>query len=87
MVEQVCCQCERRGPVKNFYGYNFCVRCEAKFGLHTDKTIRKNAESYARSESIAYEDEVVQRLQAMEKNFVQTKVKLLHILERLGEMT
>jgi hypothetical protein len=72
MKEQVCCQCEARSKVTNLYGYSFCVLCESKLGLHTDKTILRNAESHDQSKPISYEDEVPHRLQTMEKDFVKS---------------
>ena len=72
--------------MSNLYGYYFCDRCQSKLGLHSDKTILKNADSYDQSKPISYEDEVIRRLQFMEKDFVKKRVKLLHILERLGEL-
>ena len=87
MNPQACCQCEATGQLASLYGYRFCARCQSKLGLHADKTILKNAKSYDRSKPISYEDEVINRLQAMEKDFVKKKVKLLHILSRLGELT
>ena len=83
----VCCQCEARGKLTNLYGYLFCAPCERKLALHRDKTIVKNAEAFARSKTISYEEEVVRRLHAMEKNFASARVKLLHILERLAELS
>lgn len=55
--------------------------------MHSDKTILKNADVYATSKSISYEEEVVERLQKMDRDFIKAKVKLMHILERLGELT
>ena len=46
----------------------------------------KNAEKYDQSKPVSYEEEVVERLENMEKNYVRSKVKLLHILERLAEL-
>jgi hypothetical protein len=85
MTQNICCQCGAHGQT-NLYGYIFCDRCESKLGLHSDATILKNAESYQQSKPISYEDEVVRRLQIMEKDFAKRKVKLLHILERLSEL-
>ena len=87
MKEQVCCQCESRRRLTHLYGYAFCERCESKLRLHSDETVLKNAESYDETKFTSYEDEVVHRLAAIEKNFAKTKVKLLHILDRLTELT
>ena len=86
MKQKSCCQCEAHDQITNLYGHDFCDRCKSKLGLHSDKTILKNAESYDQSKPISYEDEVVRRLQIMEKDVVKQKVKLLHILERLCEL-
>ena len=86
MKQKSCCQCEAHDQIANLYGYYFCDRCQSKLGLHSDKTILKNAALYDQSKPISYEDEVVNRLQFMEQDFVKRKVKLLHILERLSEL-
>lgn len=83
--ENRCCQCGDARKLKNLYGYNFCSACESKLGLHQDKTILKNAARFAATKEHSYEREVVERLQRMEKDFATTKVKLMHILERLNE--
>ena len=87
MQEQVCCQCGSPSKLSNLYGYAFCKRCESELRLHSDRTILKNAKSYNETNSVSYEDEVVRRLSSMEKNFAKARVKLLHILERLTELT
>lgn len=87
MNENVCSQCEAADKLENLYGFYFCPRCESKLGLHSDKTILKNAEKFAAANPTSYEDEVVRRLQKMDRDFAKTKVKLLHILERLAELT
>lgn len=87
MNKKVCSQCEASGKLENLYGFYFCARCESKLGLHTDKTILKNAEKFGAANPISYEDEVVRRLQKMERDVAKAKVKLLHILERLAELT
>jgi hypothetical protein len=86
MKPNVCCQCGTHGQIINLYGYAFCDHCRSKLGLHSDATIRKNAESYDKSNPISYEAEVLRRLEIMEKDFAMRKVKLLHILERLSEL-
>ncbi len=87
MNERICCQCESHAKLVNRYGYLFCSRCESSLALHSDKTILKNAQSYQESKPTSYEDEVVRRLEKMDRDFARTKVKLLHILERLAELT
>ena len=87
MPEPVCCQCESPGPLHNLYGYAFCDGCQTRLGLHSDKTILKNARQWAQTKSGSYEDEVTDRLLRLEKDVAKTKVKLFHILARLGELT
>lgn len=86
MNQNECCQCEARGRLSNLYGYYFCDGCLSKLGLHSDKTILQNADKYEQSKTIVYHDEVIRRLQLMERDFAKKKVKLLHILERLSEL-
>lgn len=86
MKEDACSQCETPGKTTNLYGYVFCERCASKLRLHADNTILKNADTY-RGKQESYEADVIHRLTSLEKSFIQTRVKLLHILERLGELT
>jgi hypothetical protein len=86
MPKPACCQCSRSSNTANIYGYVFCDRCTAKLGLHSDKTILKNSDKYD-GDHASYEEEVVHRIEAMEKSYIKTKIKLMHILERLAELT
>ena len=86
MKPRVCCQCESRGGTVNLYDYHFCAECESSLKLHSKETILKNSKSCNLPEPFTYGDEVAERLQTMEKDFIKKKVKLLHILERLREL-
>lgn len=86
MNQSVCCQCDGRGESVQLYGYLFCDRCYSKLRLHSDKTIARNAELHERSQVDSYENELIRRLQTMERNYAKGRVKLLHILERLSEL-
>ena len=86
MPESACCQCDRTSKTSHIYGYVFCDRCATKLSLHADKTILKNADKYS-GEHSSYEEEVANRIEAMEKNYIKAKIKLMHILERLTELT
>lgn len=85
-MKKTCCQCEATGPVDRVYGFDFCSLCRSQLGLHTDKTIQKNASLYRQAKSVAYEVEVLNRLHSMEKDYIKKRVKLLHILARLDEL-
>ena len=87
MNRAVCCQCEAQAQLTQLHGYSFCATCLSKLALHADRTILKNAAKYQDSRNGSYEDEVVSRLQKMDKDFAKNRVKLLHILERLSELT
>ena len=86
MSAQVCCQCESQIRVENLYGHRFCAGCRTKLGLHSDKTILKNAERWDDTRSMSYEEELVKRLRRMERDFIKSKVKLFHILARLEDL-
>ncbi|MFP6581264.1 MAG: hypothetical protein VCD00_01770 [Candidatus Hydrogenedentota bacterium] len=73
MKDKACCQCEAHSDVVNRYGYYFCVECESKLALHSVKTILKNSKSRNLPEPFTYEDEVADRLQTMEKDFIKRK--------------
>ena len=86
MNGKTCSQCESERQLENLYGFYFCRRCLKKLALHSDKTILKNADQFDQNKPISYEEEVTHRLQQMDKNYIKTKVKLMHILERLVEL-
>ena len=69
------------------FGFPFCQSCRAKLGLLSDKTIAKHIQRYKTEKEHSYEDEVARRLASIDKNVALQKVKLLHILERITELT
>ena len=87
MNQNTCCQCQSNSRLTNLYGFNFCQLCEAKLKLHSDKTILKNSQLPDESEFLSYEEELVERLAKLERDYIKAKVKLTHILERLSELT
>ncbi|MEM7372951.1 MAG: hypothetical protein AAF587_30295 [Bacteroidota bacterium] len=88
-----CFKCQgKRGQVsKHIYGYPMCEICYSKLGLLSDTTIKKHALSHEDTRGYdplhpSFEDEINRRLEAVEKSYINTRIKLLHILERLNHM-
>ena len=73
------------------YGYTVCDSCKKNLWLFHDTTIKKHVAAYnnAKKEDsthLSYEEDVQQRLDFIEKDYISKKIKLLHIQERLDEL-
>jgi len=89
-----CFQCSYTNPkeISNLYGYDVCHSCKLKMGLLKDNTLRKHISSYEKvretvPENPTYKEEVDYRLSFMEENYIRQRIKLLHIQERLKEIS
>jgi hypothetical protein len=80
-TSKLCFQCGKQGA--DMYGYTICDSCKSKLGLFTDETIKKHITLYNFSKNQSYENEILDRLSFIDKDYIKKKIKLLHILERL----
>ncbi|MTI88175.1 MAG: hypothetical protein FH748_09425 [Balneolaceae bacterium] len=88
----VCYRCgaEDENSNINLYGHTICLDCKSKLGLYKDKTIKRHFQSYGQNpkdERDHYEDEILYRLDFIKKDYINKKIKLLHILDRLKELS
>ena len=88
-----CFSCSNTNPneISNLFGYEVCNSCKPTLGLLKDDTIRKHISSYAKKqedvpENPSYQEEVDYRLDFMEERYIKTRLKLLHIQQRLKEI-
>ncbi len=80
-----CFQCGERGS--KFLGYVVCDACKSKLGLFGDDTIKKHIARYRNAaKNHDYEDEVNERLQLLEIDYIKKRLKLLHIQERIQQL-
>jgi hypothetical protein len=78
-----CFNCGLNTDIQKF-GIAICTLCEAELRLFTDDTILRQNKEYKSSDKYAsYPDEIADRLQLLEKDFLKKKIKLSHILERI----
>ena len=72
---------------REIFGYAICPVCYGKLGLYTDATIQKHLRNFANDPNkSSYPAEVRNRLEAMQKSFIRSEIKLLHILDRMQKM-
>lgn len=87
-------KCELCGKICNnadadLHDYAICSDCKSKLGLLHDGTIRRHISAYRRAQerdpdNPSYEEEIRSRLARLEKDYISKRIKLLHVLERLG---
>ncbi len=67
------------------YGITVCKTCESDLRLYNDATIARQETEYkasARYDSL--KAEVADRLIIMEKDYIKKRIRLLHMLHKLG---
>lgn len=73
------------------FGFTICKSCKKDLGLLQDKTIEKHFKNFDASynskfDSKSYAEEIDHRLNYIEKYYISSKIKLLHIKERLEHL-
>lgn len=85
-MKTTCSLCGNSGT--KLYGYIICESCESKLGLFADETIKKHIKKYKNSAlERSYEDEILYRLDFIEKDYIKKRIKLLHIQARLQKLS
>ncbi|MFY0673669.1 MAG: hypothetical protein JXQ87_09695 [Bacteroidia bacterium] len=88
-MKAICYKCdgEKAAPLTELFGYTVCEGCVKDLGLFTDKTIKKHRDRHdADPELRKYEDEIAFKLDYIEKYYISSKIKLLHLKERLEHL-
>ncbi len=83
-MKNTCVLCGSAG--EEFCGYIVCDACRSALGLFTDATIKKHMRLFESGEDHSYEEEVRNRLDLMEKDYIRKRIKLLHIKERIENL-
>ncbi len=78
MINKPCFNCEKEG--EELHGYIICKSCKADLRLFTDETIKKHILHFQKS---AYEEDIRNRLEYLEKDCIKKRIKLLHVQERI----
>ncbi len=74
-----CYNC-RKATAQELYNYPICDACKAALKLFTEATIKKHYDK----DPAGFSKEIQQRLEWIEKDYINKKIKLLHIKETLG---
>lgn len=92
-MKNQCDQCGNKnaGQLVELFEYTVCQSCKAILGLLKDETIRKHVKRYAKAqeevpENPSYANEVSYRIDILAENYIKTRIKLLHIQQRLQQM-
>lgn len=82
---KTCILCEQEAPLALLFGYQVCASCKSEIRLFQDATIERHRKARA-SDPLkpTYEEEVRSRLVFIEKEYIRKRIKLMHILDRLG---
>ncbi len=88
-----CFECGANHPesISILYGYTICNDCESKLALFQDKTIKRHFIAFEKikekdPQRLSYEEEIKRRLAFLDKHYIKSKIKLLHIQDRLGNI-
>lgn len=77
--------------LNDMFGFIICSSCKSKMGLFQDNTLKRYVKSFAESKKLdpdqpTFEEEISNRLAKVEKDYISKKIKLLYLLERLGQL-
>jgi hypothetical protein len=94
MKKKQCYKCDQSLEPNNaleLFGYTICKPCKKDLGLLQDRTIEKHLNSFDSSynskfDSKSYSEEIDHRLDYIEKYYISSKIKLLHIKDRLKHL-
>lgn len=94
MTKTYCYKCDQSlesNEAIQLFDYTICNPCKKDLGLLQDKTIEKHFKSFDASynskfDSKSYAEEIDHRLNYIEKYYISSKIKLLHIKERLEHL-
>jgi hypothetical protein len=86
-----CTLCNSKNEVELLFDYPVCGKCKKRMGLFQDATIKKYYLEFEQglkdgTKDISFEGEMKRRLDYIEKDYIKKKIKLLHVLDRLGQI-
>lgn len=94
MTKTQCYKCKAVLTEKSsieLFGYTVCKPCKKSLGLLQDQTIKRHLHNFdhtssSKFDSKSYPEEIEQRLNYIEQYYISSKIKLLHIKERLEHL-
>lgn len=94
MEKLQCYKCKQSldsNKVMELFGHTVCEPCKKDLGLLQDRTIERHLKNFDSSynskfDSKTYNEEIEHRLDYIEKYYISSKIKLLHIKERLEHL-
>ena len=83
----VLCTESESTQIEVVYEYPVCKHCYSKIRLFSDHTIEKHIRDYSLRKNQDpdqpdYAEDIKNRLEFIERDFIRKKIKLLHLLER-----
>ena len=89
-MPETCYRCGATENVKHLYGYPICSSCIPKLKLFTSKTVDRyvaefNAAKTQDPSHPTYAEDVDHHLQELERLYINKRIKLLDIREKLGK--
>ena len=94
MTKTYCYKCDlslESNEALELFGHTICKPCKKDLGLLQDHTIKRHLNNFDSSynskfDSTSYPEEIEHRLDYIEKYYISSKIKLLHIKERLEHL-
>lgn len=93
MRKETCYKCDEHesNRLEDLYGYTICESCIKSLALFKDETIKRHLdnfdpENYKRFNSKTYKKEIENRLTFIEEDYINKRIKLLHVLDRLEQL-
>ena len=91
-MDPICYKCNEKNPaeLQDMFGYTICSSCRSKMGLYQDKTLKKYVKSFEEAKKLdpghlSFEEEMLRRLEIVEKDYISKKIKLQYILDRIRQ--
>ncbi|NER13450.1 hypothetical protein GWK08_08385 [Leptobacterium flavescens] len=93
-TQEQCYKCgdTSKNQLEELYGYTICNSCKSRLGLFLDPTIEKHVLSFRETKredptKPTYKEEVAFRLDCLDKDYISKKIKLLHIQDRINNLS
>ena len=93
-MKSSCYKCEGASgsATEVVFGYTICSTCISELRLFNDKTIKKHVTAFDHAKEKdstlpSYSEDVKHKLNCLDKDYINKRIKLLHIQERLEKMS
>lgn len=93
MNKKTCYKCgeHESNKLEDLYSYTICESCIKTLALFKDETIKRHLDNfdpknYKRFNSKTYKQEIENRLKFIEEDYINKRIKLMHVLDRLEQL-